>query len=109
MNMADESIPNLLQWFASLGVGGILAAFMFLLYRKDMKEIISQLKITVNELISVVKENTASNTKLIHMIESQERNTLRKADLLELIDRRANQRIVSHEREEYRGQERRSG
>lgn len=23
------------QWFASLGVGGAIAAFMFLLYRKD--------------------------------------------------------------------------
>jgi hypothetical protein len=30
--------PDLLKWAASLGVGGILAAGMFWVYRKDMRD-----------------------------------------------------------------------
>ena len=30
--------PDLLKWAASLGVGGVLAAGMFWVYRKDMRD-----------------------------------------------------------------------
>lgn len=69
------------KWFATLGIGGILAAFMFTFYRKDIKQYTDLWKNTSELLIGVVKENTASNIKLINLIESQERNTMRKSDI----------------------------
>jgi hypothetical protein len=38
-------------------------------------------------LLRVVAENTGSNTKLITMIENQERNMMRKADIEALLHR----------------------
>lgn len=61
------------QWFATLGVGGVLAAFMFWFYRKDVKQFTELWKSVTQELISVVKDNTVSNTKLIAVIEAMER------------------------------------
>ena len=61
------------QWFATLGVGGVLAAFMFWFYRKDVKQFTELRKSVTQELISVVKDNTVSNTKLIAVIEAMER------------------------------------
>lgn len=74
-----------IQWFTTLGIGGILAAFMFTFYRKDIKQYTELWKLTAEQLMTIVKENTASNTKLINLIESQERNSLRKNDLEVLI------------------------
>lgn len=61
---------DLLKWFATLGVGGILGAFMFIFYRKDVKQFTELWQIQSGILIQVVKENTASNTKLIMVIEA---------------------------------------
>lgn len=58
------------KWIATLGVGGVLAAFMFHFYRKDVKEYTDLWRGQSEILISVVKENTASNTKLVTVIEA---------------------------------------
>jgi hypothetical protein len=73
------------KWLATLGIGGILAAFMFTFYRKDVKQFTELWRITADQLMTVIKENTASNVKLISMIENQERNAMRKDDILQLI------------------------
>lgn len=78
------------KWLATLGIGGILAGFMFTFYRKDVKQYTELWKSTADILIGVVKENTATNTKLITMIENQERNALRKSDIEFLIEDKIN-------------------
>lgn len=80
--------PEFVKWFATLGIGGILAAFMFVFYRKDVHQFTELWKDTTQTLMTVVKENTTSNIKLISLIESQERNMLRKEDIAEMIDRK---------------------
>jgi hypothetical protein len=76
------------KWFATLGIGGILAGFMFMFYRKDVKQYTELWRTTAEQLIMVIKENTASNIKLITLIESQERNVLRKSDIELLVEKR---------------------
>jgi hypothetical protein len=76
------------KWFATLGIGGVLAGFMFMFYRKDVKQYTELWRTTAEQLISVIKENTASNIKLITLIESQERNVLRKSDIELLVEKR---------------------
>ncbi len=76
------------KWLATLGIGGILAAFMFSFYRKDIKQYTELWRFAAEQLMLVVKENTASNTKLISLIENQERNTLRKSDIEDLIGKK---------------------
>lgn len=75
------------KWLITLGVGGVLAGFMFVFYRKDIKQFTELWKSMTDQLIIVVKDNTTSNTKLISLIENQERNTLRKEDIEELVHR----------------------
>lgn len=88
-----------LQWFATLGVGGVLAGFMFVFYRKDTKSYTDlwksqadRMDALVNVVLQVVKENTESNSKLIALIENMQRNSLRKEDIESLIDRRIGDR-----------------
>ena|SRR3990167_3318316 len=76
------------KWLATLGVGGSLAAFMFIYNKKEMIEYVSKLtmlteqwRITAETFAGIVKENTASNTKLIVILENQERNSIRKQDI----------------------------
>ena len=76
------------QWLVTLGVGGILAAFMFTFYRKDVKQYTELWRTTAEMLMGVVKENTASNAKLIALIENQERNAIRKSDIEALVERK---------------------
>jgi len=74
------------KYLSTLGIGGVLAALMFMFYRKDVQQYTELWRITAEQLTSVVKENTASNVKLISLIESQERNSLRKSDLITLME-----------------------
>lgn len=76
------------KWLATLGVGGVLASFMFMFYRKDVKQYTELWRATAEMLMNTIKENTASNVKLIALIENYERNAVRKTDILDLIDRR---------------------
>lgn len=78
------------KWLITLGVGGVLAGFMFVFYRKDVKQYTELWKSMTDQLIIVVKENTASNIKLVTLIENQERNNIRKGDIELLIERRIN-------------------
>lgn len=87
-----EVNSEFLQWLVTLGVGGVLAGFMFVFYRKDIKQYTELWKATTDILVQTVKENTASNQKLITMIESQERNAIRKSDIEALIDTHMNKK-----------------
>ena len=75
------------QWIVTLGVGGVLAGFMFVFYRKDVKLYTELWRLTAEQLTEVVKENTAANVKLIALIENQERNMLRKSDIEVILSR----------------------
>jgi hypothetical protein len=83
--------PEFVKWFSTLGIGGILAGFMFLFYRKDVQQFTELWKVTTDQLMTVIKDNTASNTKLITLIENQERNALRKTDIESLIQEKLDQ------------------
>lgn len=76
------------KWLATLGVGGVLAGFMFTFYRKDVKQYTELWKTANDTMMIIVKENTASNTKLINLIETQERNAIRKEDIANLVESR---------------------
>jgi len=62
-----------IKWFATLGVGGILAGVMFVFYRRDLRQYTDMWKGQSDDLIQVVKENTASNTKLVTVIDALHR------------------------------------
>lgn len=76
------------KWLVTLGVGGVLAAFMFVFYRKDVKSYTELWKTANVLLVETIIRNTESNVKLIALIENQERNALRKDDIATMIDRR---------------------
>lgn len=75
------------KWLITLGVGGVLAGFMFVFYRKDIKQYTELWKTTTDVLINIVKDNTTSNTRLIALLENQERNMIRKSDIQEMVSR----------------------
>lgn len=74
------------KWLATLGIGGILAGFIFIFYRKDIRQYTELWKITADQLMLIVRENTASNVKLIILLESRERNDVRITDIEKLVD-----------------------
>lgn len=80
--------PEFAKWLITLGVGGALAAFIFIFYRKDSKLETGFWRAATEQLIIVIKENTASNTKVISLMESIERNAMRKSDIISLIDKK---------------------
>lgn len=53
-----------MKWFASMGVGGVLAGGMFYLYRKDALQWQEAWKGQSQMLLTVVKEVTAAVTAL---------------------------------------------
>lgn len=57
--MDDEVI----KWFATLGVGGILAGIMFFFYRKDVRMYTDLWKGQSDMLMKVVLDNTSATTK----------------------------------------------
>lgn len=61
------------KYLASLGVGGIIAGLIFAAYRKDVKSYTDLWKTMSDALITVVKENTASNTRLTTVVEALHR------------------------------------
>lgn len=75
------------KWLITLGVGGILAGFMFMFYRKDVKQFTELWRSTAEMMMNVIRENTASNVRLIALLESVERNQLRKDDINAMVDR----------------------
>jgi len=82
------------KWLITLGVGGILAGFMFMFYRKDIKQYTELWRTNAELLMIVIKENTASqiknsesNARLMTLLENIERNQLRKEDIHGMVDR----------------------
>lgn len=61
-----------LKW--SVGQGGLAIAFMVLFhfYRQDVKRYTDSWKDQSNALLTVVKENTASNTRLVASTDSMQ-------------------------------------
>ncbi len=53
------------KYLTTLGVGGVLAGLMFMFYRKDVRAYTELWKSQSELLIEVVKENTASNVKVV--------------------------------------------
>ena len=64
------SVPDAMQWFATLGVGGVLAGMMFFFYRKDVKSYTELWKTQTSMLVEVVKENTRSNVQLTGVVDA---------------------------------------
>lgn len=56
---------TLAQWFSTLGINSALAVLMFYFYRKDVNAYVDLWKGQSEQLILVVKENTAAITKLL--------------------------------------------
>ena len=54
-----------LKYFASLGIGGLIAGFIFIIYRKDAMLWQEAWKGQSQMLVQVVKENTAAVTALL--------------------------------------------
>lgn len=79
---------DFVKWLATLGIGGVLAGFMFVFYRKDVRQYTELWRLMTDQMMTVVKENTASSTKLITMIETAERNAMRKTDIEEMVGKR---------------------
>lgn len=61
---------ELAKWAATLGVGGALAGFIFIFYRKDMKMYSQLWQDNTSILVSLVKDQIATNTKLIAAVEA---------------------------------------
>lgn len=59
-----ELTPETIQFAASMGVGGLLALGMFLVYRRDMQQHVENWKGQSQILVQVVKDNTAAITAL---------------------------------------------
>ena len=76
------------KWLVTLGVGGVLAAFMFMFYRKDVRSYTELWKLATEQFMAIVKENTVSNQRLIAMLENQERNAVRMSDIERLLTQR---------------------
>jgi hypothetical protein len=69
--------PELLKYLATMGVGGVIAGLIFMMYRKDMKQHVELWTAQSNNyqqqaavLLEVVRENTRSNEALIRLIEN---------------------------------------
>jgi hypothetical protein len=68
---------ELLKYLATMGVGGVIAGLIFMMYRKDMKQNVelwtaqsSNFQQQATVLLEVVRENTRSNEALIRLIEN---------------------------------------
>lgn len=78
---------DFIKWLSGLGVGGVLAAFMFMAYRKDMQLFTSQWKGQSEALVQVVKDNTIAltqNTSVVkslhdHIVQGERRHNGREA------------------------------
>jgi len=67
-----------IEYFTSLGVGGILAGIMFFFYRKDAINHINQWKGQSGLLMKVVKDNTEAITENTEVARSLRDNLSKK-------------------------------
>lgn len=68
-----DGATELAKLFGTLGVGGAIAGIIFWFYRKDVRSYTDLWKIQSEQLFVVVKDNTASNTKLVTLLEALHR------------------------------------
>lgn len=68
-----EGAEELAKIFGTLGVGGGIAGIIFWFYRKDVRSYTELWKTQSEQLFVVVKDNTASNTKLVTLLEALHR------------------------------------
>ena len=61
---------DFIKWLATLGVGGVLAGVMFFWYRKDILQRNTDCENREDQLIEVIKTNSASHEKLAMSIQS---------------------------------------
>lgn len=68
------------KWLATLGVGGTLAAFMFLFYRKDVKQYTElwraqaeMSRLQTDKLIDVIEKIATVNTQLVLTVDALHR------------------------------------
>lgn len=79
-------LDELLKQLPSLGVGGLLALFIYVSSKRREDMFIELWQKNSDILLKVVADNTDSNKKLISLIETAERNSIRKSDLFILLD-----------------------
>lgn len=87
MQPTGGEIP-VVNFLTTLGVGGALAAFMFILYRRDIKSYTDLWKNTAEQLIGIVKENTESNVELKTLIETKLNERREDKETIEQLRRR---------------------
>lgn len=58
------------KYLTTLGVGGILAGFMFHFYRQDVRGYTDLWRGQAEALVLVVKDNTAALTKLVTLVDA---------------------------------------
>lgn len=87
MQPTGGEIP-VVNFLTTLGVGGALAAFMFILYRRDIKSYTDLWKNTAEQLIGIVKENTESNVELKALIETKLNERKEDKETIEQLRRR---------------------
>ena len=75
------------KWLATLGIGGVLAGFIFVFYRKDIKQYTELWKTTSEQLMGIVGDNTASNVKLSTILEFIQREAVKLSDIKELFEK----------------------
>ncbi len=75
-----EPGPQSVEWFATLGVGGVVAAFMFMFYRRDVKQYTElwqkqseQNALVLKQVIEVIRDNTVALTKVVTTVDSLHR------------------------------------
>lgn len=62
---------EVLKFFSGMGIGGSIAALIFMFYRKDMKANAEMWQGQSQMLMQVVKENTAAITALIQVVDER--------------------------------------
>jgi len=67
------SDPDFLKFLATLGVGGILAGFMFFFYRKDVRQYTDLWKAQTDVLTSLIESNIEANVSLKAAVEALHR------------------------------------
>lgn len=71
--MPTGNEPDLLRFLSSLGVGGAIAGLLFFFYRRDVRSYTELWKQMSEQLLHVVKENTAAFAQNTEVIKSLHR------------------------------------
>ena len=87
--MTTAMDPELLKWFASLGVGGALAGGMFLAYRKDVLGKVDRTEIERATLLEVIARHAKATEHLAGALESHHQTEVATMDRIEGYSREA--------------------